>query len=521
MERHYNSRTKIVLSSIFLITYCMFVLLTTSGCGIIFEDTRANEPSCSVTAITQEQPKEDAKTDEQNVSAVTTVPVETLPYGLPEAGWTEFSSLKSDSSDGRSIILHLYSQEGTDGHETRAFLEYSNTMTELGTVSSKGTEHLFAYWHEMTNNEIEELIITGQTGASAVTTKVLSLDTDTIAWRLLLEANNLNFIDLDENPGMDAVSTSVGSLPSFVKIYSWNGNCFEELDAAIATGNDYATLADTCQINWIIAGKMQDGKTVDSHYYAYRNSALTEYPKEFAVMTSEENRCINNFEFINNNDGSFDLNGDGTSDKILLECEPGSYDFNLYVNNCSITGTGDNLDGVMYLCDIDSSDKYMEIAITESGPSADYKTAFYSYDGDNLFLMGIVQGDVGCINMTGSGTFSTKTRGDIIQTWCYTDVYRLSPEHKLENVPQDTYAMNILVNVVKEMKLQRSKTDTTTSLDLKPGEIINMAECDNLSWCLIRTADGREGWFQVDGFDEVMGTGLHVSDYFSGLCYAG
>lgn len=59
----------------------------------------------------------------------------------------------------------------------------------------------------------------------------------------------------------------------------------------------------------------------------------------------------------------------------------GGYSYMLRVNGSSVSGTGDNLDGVMYISGLDKKDKLKEIAITESGPSVDYATAFYFYNG--------------------------------------------------------------------------------------------------------------------------------------------
>lgn len=523
MKHHKCS--KVNLKSIFIYPFTMsflLIILLLIGCSSNPYKLSTDETSYPITKVESDKSQEKSTAPIKTADAATTVEVQVLPFGTPDVQWQMTGYLERTSEDGKKITVLLYRNEDKEGGESKAYLEYNGKTAELGIINNIGPEDLFVYWQDVTSDNTEELIIRGETGASALTTRILRYDNEKAVWLMLLEENNLEFIELDENPGLEAVATSTGSIPPFVKIYNWNGKAFQGLDAAAATSNDYATLVDNYPIYWIIAGNIKGGKAADQHYYAYRSSTFSEYPEAFALQAVQKGKAFNNnFELIIGNNGTIDLNGDGKADAVNLNCEPGSNDFTLSVNDCTVKGTGNNLDGVMYVCDIDSSDKYKEIAITESGPSGDYATYFYFYDGENLNLMGTIQGTETCINMTGSGSFTTNTRGEIIQTWYFTDVYKLSSDHKLENVPQDSYDMNILVTVVKAMKLQMSRTDATVSLELQPGQIINMAECDNKNWCLIKTSDGKEGWFETEGFDTIKGTQLHVSDCFSGLSYAG
>lgn len=70
---------------------------------------------------------------------------------------------------------------------------------------------------------------------------------------------------------------------------------------------------------------------------------------------------------INNNQDEVDLDGNGTKDKISFVCQSGGSEFILTVNDISIKGTGDNLDGHFKIVDIDNKDNIKEIAIPESG----------------------------------------------------------------------------------------------------------------------------------------------------------
>ncbi|MEN6312651.1 MAG: YARHG domain-containing protein [Clostridiaceae bacterium] len=227
------------------------------------------------------------------------------------------------------------------------------------------------------------------------------------------------------------------------------------------------------------------------------------------------------FRKIEGKTAAEDLNGDGSRDQIKLECEPGSDTFTLYINDFILNGKGCNLDGVMYLCDIDPADSYKEIAITESGPSADEATYFYYYDGKKINFMGKIQGSQYNIKITGSGMLTTGSRGHILQTWFYRDRYRLSANHELENIPQELYSMNMMVIVKKEMLLQKSPADTSTAVRLEPGEVVLIAACDDREWCLVETSSGEKGWFAVDGYNKIRGTSFDADEYFIGLCHAG
>lgn len=226
------------------------------------------------------------------------------------------------------------------------------------------------------------------------------------------------------------------------------------------------------------------------------------------------------FKKVEGNSQVTDLDGDGIKDEIRLECKPGGNSYKLYINHVSVTGEGDNLDGMMLICDIDSRDKYKEIAITESGPSSDEATYFYYYDGSRIKFMGKIQGSQYAIKMTGVGTFTTKSRRKILQTWFYTDKYRLASTHDLENIPHKLYKMNSMVTVKRQLILQKSPTEPETIAILNPGEDVVIAACDNKEWCEVETPKGVKGWFAVDGYYTMRGTNLNASDFFEGLCYA-
>ncbi len=237
--------------------------------------------------------------------------------------------------------------------------------------------------------------------------------------------------------------------------------------------------------------------------------------KNVEFLWSYSSNLKANFHKINGNEFSIDLNGDGIKDKINLKCSQGDREYTLTVNNTKINGSGDNLDGIMYVADINTKDKYKEIAITESGPSDDSNTYFYYYNGSKLIYMGKVQGNNYSLKINGSGKFITKTRGAILQTWFYSDEYKLSANHKLFHITEKYRKMNTIVTVKKPLKLQKSPTDSSPILTLKTGQKIFLTDTDNEKWCAVETADGQKGWFSTSSLLNI--NSIPATDYFDGL----
>lgn len=218
-----------------------------------------------------------------------------------------------------------------------------------------------------------------------------------------------------------------------------------------------------------------------------------------------------------------DLNGDGITDTIKFSIDdPYKNNYTLSVNDVILPAMGDNLDGYCKIVDIDTKDKIKEIIVCESGPSGDYATAFYYYDGKRLIPMGKIQGALSnkALKINGSGIIKTTTRGKILQTWFYPDTYIIGAKHLLKHIDQDTYQMNTKVKVKKALALQKSRNNKQTTFILKPGEEATILSSDNKEWCLVRNSKGEQGWFAVDDYIKIRRTGLPASEFFEGLCNA-
>jgi len=223
-----------------------------------------------------------------------------------------------------------------------------------------------------------------------------------------------------------------------------------------------------------------------------------------------------------------DLNGDGKKDRIRLNItDEYSNEYRLQVNDVHIFGAGQNVEARFSIVDIDTGDNLKEIAVSEYGPSSDEKTAFYVYDGEKLSFIGEIEGFYSSlpelwqtVKFDGSGRLVTRTRGRILHTWFYKDYYKLDENHRLKHIPQDLYEMNAKVEVVREVSLQKSPEDPEEALTLKKGEMVTIVGSDNKEWCLVENSQGQKGWFALDGYNTVRGTGLSADEIFSGLCHA-
>ena len=143
------------------------------------------------------------------------------------------------------------------------------------------------------------------------------------------------------------------------------------------------------------------------HGYIFKDKSLQEYFRNrkwysgFAVYTGKLSELEKkNVELIKKFEGfikrtetdnnytrtipqqsDFDLNGDGNTDKIKYHLDKNEYDFSITINGIIIKDKGECMANYINIVDIDESDNIKEIAVEEYGPSDDYFTHFYYYDG--------------------------------------------------------------------------------------------------------------------------------------------
>lgn len=239
--------------------------------------------------------------------------------------------------------------------------------------------------------------------------------------------------------------------------------------------------------------------------------------------------CASRPEQWDSRQSDVDLDGDGKMDEIGFSLDETASDFILSVNGARMTGHGSNVESSFGILDIDARDSYKEIAVSEWGPSTDFFTSFYYYDGRDVVFMGKtaglyydLEGQDG-IEFNGDGTFMTQTRaGGCLQTWFYSDQYVLNLAHLVLNISQDLYEMNSRVTVLKSIPLQTSPTDSEVVANLEVGEAVTILSSDETGWYLVENSKGTHGWFEIkfDGFCKISGTDLSSGEVFEGLSFA-
>ena len=228
-----------------------------------------------------------------------------------------------------------------------------------------------------------------------------------------------------------------------------------------------------------------------------------------------------------------DLDGDGSIDQIMLKTEKNPYydevlSYVLLVNDEEITYEGSMIDPLFHVVNISSKDSYLEIAVSEEGPSSDFLTVFYRYKNGELTKLAEIQGflgkypgsdTVGDVKLDGNGRISTRTRGEVIQTWFYDDSYLLTEEDELLKEEKDFYPFETEVKLLKELKTVTSPDNTTEAYVFKPGESATLLETDNKEWVSIGNDSGEVFWFQISNYSEILGQDekAYAYDYFEGL----
>ncbi len=228
-----------------------------------------------------------------------------------------------------------------------------------------------------------------------------------------------------------------------------------------------------------------------------------------------------------------DLNTDGVPDTISLAVTGNSVEgtiTTITINGTSAVFPGTNPEGWFGIVDINTADHEKEIAVSDLGPSTDYTTGFYRFDGSSIQLVGTTQGRYEEISFAGNGILTTQTRAKILQTWFYDDQFSLNVNHTLAHVSQHVYPIDPTspsahLTMLQDLSLY---TDTTKATDaiattLKKGEAVQFIGCDDVAWCELKSATGILGWFYVEDYSTIVkpdGTRVPAEEVFEGLSAA-
>lgn len=231
-----------------------------------------------------------------------------------------------------------------------------------------------------------------------------------------------------------------------------------------------------------------------------------------------------------NEEFEIDLNSDGVMERILYTIKEGE-DF----DSAELT-VEDKFHLIdmpiesFLICDIDTSDNFLEIGVSSTGWSSDYATDFLRYDNGELYYLGCVGDSVDGaaefnfslvdsfgkpLTVNGDGTVTAAKRLSIFQSWYANSTYKLNNDI-LEEV-QDMYYpygeelkddFNGVSSKIYDENWPASYTSKDINLYTKPdtsSETVAFAAqkfaataTDNKNWVYLTGEDGTSGWLYYE-----------------------
>lgn len=210
----------------------------------------------------------------------TTVEKEILIENQPDISWILGKSIYfGDFPNQIESTIHLYVENSIKAEESAVygFLEHEGKLYEIGVVSNYGIDSVNVNLIDRTFDQIKEIEIIGKMGAIYIEMKLISYNETSKNWGNLLTMGSPQIVDLDEDGLEELIAVSTGSIPSFVDIYRWNGNCFEKSSVTDETNNVYAIL-NIIDNEWVIeTGSYVEGETLESTLCRYEKGKLINF----------------------------------------------------------------------------------------------------------------------------------------------------------------------------------------------------------------------------------------------------
>ncbi len=258
-----------------------------------------------------------------------------------------------------------------------------------------------------------------------------------------------------------------------------------------------------------------------------------------------ESNGVNYYKYRTNETVSFDIDGDGTQEKIKYTTKSDKLDYGQAI--LSIDGYKDvDISGASleddYFVILKFSDKYDNkmnmIGILDYGPSFDLVTELYSIVdpmgiGEKSFVsVGSVTAEIvppDQYNENDMDDFNYKAvllenegidapvRLQVMgQTWFgrslnvyYTTYVRLLDTTEKYDVD---YRTKSDLTTARDIKLHEFKDVNAASFIVKAGEIVHLTATDNKEWVGMATGDGAKGWYSLKDFSPESFTGYAMFD---------
>jgi len=196
-----------------------------------------------------------------------------------------------------------------------------------------------------------------------------------------------------------------------------------------------------------------------------------------------------------------DLNGDGKKESVWVErTDKYKQDYILHIDKYSVQGhLGEGAPENFEIMDIDTRDKYKEVAVHTPGPSDDDEYNIYWYDGGQI--REVEQGLGRWPNFTGVGIVYVNDWWDCF--WDKTDRYILDEKtHKLIQTKQQYYYVGLNAPVLSSFPIyttseaaKQQKGDVAANLRKDSHAIVVLWDPETDCY-LIKAEAGVLGWAQ-------------------------
>ncbi len=223
--------------------------------------------------------------------------------------------------------------------------------------------------------------------------------------------------------------------------------------------------------------------------------------------------------FHRDEDVLYDLNDDGKQDTIRYTINRFKYE--LTINGSTYHGHAECLVDSFAIVDIDVNDGIKEVVVSALGPSDDPSSDFFIYRDNNVEIIGETYSLYNDgIGFDGHRNLRIVTRGSFLQTWIFEKLYILDENHHLKTIENNVYSTNVTLYLKSPLTIFRDRDTESPSKIIKPLTVLEIIATDDVRWCKVRTEHNVTGWFYVDNYNYVNGTGMTASGFLYGLSYA-
>lgn len=215
--------------------------------------------------------------------------------------------------------------------------------------------------------------------------------------------------------------------------------------------------------NNTIDNKVNDNNDEKSRYITLKDSLLDVQVKK--IETDED---------LTLEVDSVDMDSNGENEKIKVtlskykDTKEVKGDTTININESKLVYGFENPNFDIYFINLNKNDKYIDMAIFDDGPSGDPSVFFYRYDGNNILLIGNIQGDFDGGKNPYYGSIKVNGEGIIISPWDRADFVS----------PNIIFAKNIIENN-KFKKIEEDKEkiyNKEYTLDIEDGYFFKQIE---------------------------------------------